>query len=199
MDSLNLDSFPFTASFSEKVVFYFCKEKDGCWIALISASTPLLTLVIGCNMLIYRKKNQKNPALNYIQLVSAERCLPKILWSVILHNCFTIAPQNPCPWPPYFFLHDVSQLETCIRLFRYCWRVVYVFHIYLLSLLPKTSAVCVLWDRICFGFLVLLSGEPNLFYKQTLFYITKTCVLTFRPRPFIYFLIQFPLWVPLFS
>lgn len=198
MDSLNSDCFLSTASFSERYFFSVKKNMD----ALISASTPFLMLVTGCNKLIHRKKNQMNPPLNLFSL-PAERRLPEILWSVVLHNFSTITPQNPFPWLPHWFLCDVSHLETCPRLFRYHWRILYVLRIYLFIYfwLPKTSAVCVLfpWEFISFGFLVLLRGEPNLFYKQSLFYITETCVLTFRPRPFIYFLIQFPLRVTLFS
>lgn len=77
MESLNLDSFTFIASFSERVVFFFYKEKHGYWIALISASTPLLTLVIGCNMLIYRKQNQMNPAMILFSLSLIKDVCPK--------------------------------------------------------------------------------------------------------------------------
>lgn len=56
---------------------FFCKEKHGYWIALISASTPLLTLVIGCNMLIYRKQNQMNPAMILFSLSLIKDVCPK--------------------------------------------------------------------------------------------------------------------------
>lgn len=132
MDSLNSDCFLSTASSSEQYFFSVKKNMD----ALISASTPFLMLVTGCNKLIHRKKNQMNPPLNLFSL-PAERRLPEILWSVVLHNFFTITPQNPFPWLPHWFLCDVSHLETCPRLFRYHWCILYVLRIYLYFLTSK--------------------------------------------------------------
>lgn len=149
-----------------------------------------------CNMLIYRKKNQTNPACLFQQKDVCPKYYDLLFFIIVSRSYQRICARGPhtgC----YVTSHSLKHVLGCSM----TTGMFYVFHIYLLSLLRKTSAVCVLfpWDCICFGFLILLHGEPNLFYKQTLFYIPETCVLTFRPRPFIYFLIQFPLWVTLFS
>lgn len=177
--------------------------------ALISALAVRSMLAAGCNMLIYRKRNQRIPS--WINSAPSDLqnqtccCLEDynlLFFITVLRSQHMFADGVPV-LPTGFCMtsHSLKQVLDCFVVADMFYMV--SMCVTYLSAIPTPKDECsrcvFSWDRVCFGFLVLLCGEPNLFYKQTLFYITETCVLTFLPRPFIYFLIQFPLWVTLLS
>lgn len=61
---------------------------------MIPASPLLLMLVIGWTMLSYKKKYQAN----LFSMPLLKDICPKYK-DLVLLNCFTVAPQNLCPWP----------------------------------------------------------------------------------------------------
>lgn len=175
-----------------RIVFFSVKKNMD---ALISASTPLLLLVIGWKKLIHRKKNPVNPPLTLFSLsllkdVCLKYCdlLSFIIFSPSHHRSHARGPNTDF----YVTSHSLKHVLGCSA----TTDVFDMFSIFIcyFDFQRRVQSACYFPGKlICFGFLVLLRGEPNLFYKQSLFYITETCVLTFWPRPFIYFLIQFPL------